>query len=142
MRSDCVDHGKAGHSKKGYANVRVADGHMNQHRLVYMEAHGLQRHDLTGLVVRHTCDNTRCINPEHLIIGTTQDNVDDKVRRGRQLRGVTIASSIATDLVVKEIRRRYKPHCKVDGGSALGREFGLSQPTVSQIVRGETWQHV
>lgn len=36
-----------------------------------------------GLGVRHTCDNPPCIRPDHLLIGTQQDNMDDYMERGR-----------------------------------------------------------
>lgn len=39
--------------------------------------------DITGYVVRHTCDNPRCINPEHLVLGTATQNVQDRTERGR-----------------------------------------------------------
>ena len=36
-----------------------------------------------GMLVRHTCDNPPCVLPSHLRLGTTQDNVNDKMKRGR-----------------------------------------------------------
>ena len=36
-----------------------------------------------GMILLHTCDNPPCVNPEHLRIGTNQDNTDDMVAKGR-----------------------------------------------------------
>ena len=40
-----------------------------------------------GLIIRHTCDNPMCINPDHLIVGTNSENSKDMVKRGRSLKG-------------------------------------------------------
>lgn len=64
---------------KGNTNLKV-------HRVVYELYTG---QDIKGLVVRHKCDNIRCINPEHLDIGTTLDNVADRVIRGRCYNQIT-----------------------------------------------------
>jgi hypothetical protein len=37
----------------------------------------------SGKIVRHTCDNGFCVNPEHLILGTQFDNMQDRKNRGR-----------------------------------------------------------
>ena len=64
------------------------------HRRVYELLTGL---DLTGLVVRHTCDNPKCISPDHLTHGTATDNMKDRDDRDRTYRVIT-----------KEIVRRTK----------------------------------
>jgi hypothetical protein len=50
------------------------------HRLQWMRLRG----DPGELLVMHTCDNRPCINPDHLMIGTYQDNHDDMRSKGRQ----------------------------------------------------------
>ncbi len=37
----------------------------------------------SGVVARHTCDNSRCVNPDHIIAGTQRDNNHDQIARGR-----------------------------------------------------------
>lgn len=57
------------------------------HRYIYEKTNNtiLSRWEL----VRHKCDNKLCINPDHLEIGTHQDNMDDMVKRGRSNKGKT-----------------------------------------------------
>lgn len=128
----CIDHGMTG-GKYGHSGGR--------HRIAYCEAHGLHLDDIKGKVVRHTCDNGRCINPEHLLLGTHQDNVQDRVDRDRTPKGEGHCRAKLTAEQVVEIRRRYKPRCRVNGTRAMGREFNVHQYTISEVVRGVTWQN-
>ncbi len=50
------------------------------HRIVW-ELHNKQ--SAKGYIVRHSCDNPKCINPNHLILGTSLQNVQDRQQRNR-----------------------------------------------------------
>jgi hypothetical protein len=66
----------------GYAVIRVNGKRIKLHRHMY-ETHKETIPD--GLLIRHTCDNRICINPDHLLIGTVADNVNDCIERGRHI---------------------------------------------------------
>lgn len=63
-----------------YGVIRVGGRDEKAHRAAWMVARGPIEN---GLVVRHTCDNPRCVNPGHLLLGTQLDNIRDRVERGR-----------------------------------------------------------
>ncbi len=93
-----------------------------------------------GKLVRHTCDNKPCVNPEHLVLGTQLDNMADCVERRRIATGEQQGLSVMTEERVRDLRRRHAA-----GGvtqTALSVEFGISQATTSQIVRRITWKHI
>lgn len=67
--------------KRGYYNLKCKGKTQLMHRVVFETYNERINADL---VVRHTCDNALCINPNHLILGTQADNVADRVlRKGR-----------------------------------------------------------
>ena len=72
----------------GKLNVRMKRG-PRKGKVVTLQAHRvsyatfMQVRITPKSIVRHTCDNTLCINPGHLIKGSQRDNVRDTVKRGR-----------------------------------------------------------
>jgi len=62
-------------------------GNVKVHRLVF-ELYN--KEDISGCVVRHTCDNIKCINPLHLLKGTPADNARDRDERGRTFKIITL----------------------------------------------------
>lgn len=134
----CIDHGQKGTGKLGYGTLRIpgTGRKTSAHRVVYMKHNAVSPQDIDGKVIRHTCDNARCINPEHLVIGTYQDNMDDKVSRGRCPKP---GAKVSAD-VVDFIRKHYKPKCREFGATPLAARFGLTMNSVWRIAKGVTFQ--
>lgn len=95
-----------------------------------------------GKILMHTCDNPLCVNPDHLRIGTRQENVQDMLDKGREdhLKGMQKASSKLTDAQVRQIRALYSTGQLSQ--AELGEQFGVYQTTVSRIVRRTGWAHI
>jgi hypothetical protein len=95
-----------------------------------------------GLNVLHKCDNRKCVNPDHLFLGTIKDNVDDMIAKGRKLvkEGEKSHLAILTSVQVIEIRRRFSETGVSQ--SALGRQYGVSNSTIHDIVRRKKWKHI
>lgn len=112
--------------RDGYGKFWLNGGQVQAHRVAYL----LHRGEIPeGRWVLHTCDNRKCVNPEHLYLGDAKDNARDKVERcswwGR------MKYSFET---IQEIRARY------DAGGVsqqqLADEYGCDQTQVSRYVRG------
>ena len=137
--SKCIDHGCKGYGL-GYATawIKLSDGRKvssTKHRKVYYEATG----DLP-VVVRHKCDNPRCINIDHLEGGTYEDNMQDMFERNRQGDCRNFGSSNGRTVLstenVQEIRATYIKGSKVYGLPALARKFGVGTSQIHRVVKG------
>lgn len=137
--SPCIDHGKRG-NKYGYGFCSFEGHSARMHRAVYCQANGVTLSDIEGLSVRHTCDNPRCINPNHLVIGTHVQNMEDMKSRKRQAYGERNARAVTTWEQVEQMRAMYVWGSSTHGCTALAKMFGLSESHVSRIVRGEVWK--
>ncbi len=98
-----------------------------------------------GLHVLHHCDVRACVNPEHLYVGTNDDNVADMMRRGRHkngppMHGESDPMAKLTNSSVMEIRQRYAAGCIRQ--EDLAAEFGVDQTTISDVVLRRTWKHI
>lgn len=114
-----------------------ADGQQRgAHRVSYWLEHGEKAGE--GWVLHH-CDNKPCVNPDHLYLGDASDNAQDRFERGLvSHEGENHPASQLTQEDVDEIRER------VENGESqyeIADEFGISQPTVSQLVIGLIWGH-
>lgn len=143
MESSCIDHGRKG-DKNGYCRDKIPGGGGRlgyRHRLVYCKAHGMTYDEFpAGMVVRHTCDNARCVNPDHLIIGTHKDNMRDMTERKRSASRTRHGNNVLTEADVLWIRKHYKAGDREFGQYALARQFNVSRFCIHAIVTGKTWK--
>ena len=73
-----------GLTTRGYGKIKFAGKSTTAHRVSWLKYKG-QIPD--GLLVCHHCDNCKCVNPDHLFIGTAMDNNQDMMRKGRHTHG-------------------------------------------------------
>lgn len=95
-----------------------------------------------GLRVLHRCDNPICVRPEHLFLGTQADNVADMIAKGRakNQRGHRNGRAILTDDDVVDIRTLY--HIGDLTQVQLGAAFGVSRPTICDVLSRRHWAHL
>ena len=90
--------------KDGYGIVRISNKSQRAHRVSYALSIGPIPE---GLLVLHRCDNPPCVNPDHLFVGTDNDNAQDKVTKGR---GIIVEKNghnkLTPDDVFKDQSRR------------------------------------
>lgn len=92
----------------------------------------------SGMCVLHKCDVASCVNPDHLYLGTNDDNVRDRVVRGRSapVDKENAPNSKLTQEKVDEIRKRYETG---DTQAALSSMFQISRSQVGNIVNRRQW---
>lgn len=134
-----------GYVHKGYGRTHSCCGERAAHRASFRLFVGPIP---DGVLVLHRCDTPPCINPTHLFLGTTADNVADKIAKGRARytgniapqRGSMNANAKLTPSQVAEIRRTYTG--KYGEQSEMARRYGVGATSIIRVVRGETWQHL
>lgn len=122
-------------TRRGYGLISHKGVYQSAHRLSYTIFKGAIN---KGLVVRHTCDQPACVNPDHLILGTMKDNaVDRETRgRGRSLYGEASATAKLSPLQAIFIKITDIPL------GALSKAFGATEAQISRIRLGKSWAHL
>ena len=89
-----------------------------------------------GVMICHTCDWRRCVNPDHLYIGDQESNMADMVRKGRQKKGIELKNAKVVPEDVQKIR--------IDPRSsrALEKVYGVSRETINRIKSRKYYRHV
>lgn len=142
--------------KKGYGSYAISRYPkvrlLIASRVAYALHYGV---DPLELDVLHTCDNPPCCNPAHLFPGTNQNNIEDRISKGRSATGDKHWSHKKPELVSKgeshgmsslseyqarEILSRYDG--KRGSIRRLAQEYGVCAATVGYLVSRKTWKHL
>lgn len=125
----------------GYGSVQHEGKVQTAHRVAYQLFIGSIP---KGAWILHSCDNRRCVNPEHLIAGTPARNTKEALERKRMIpvkhhRGEATPNSKLTEAQVLEVRDLYDQgwSCK-----DIGESYGVNEQTIRLIGQRKNWSHV
>jgi len=92
------------------------------------------------LQVCHSCDNTLCVNPNHLFLGTQQDNIDDMMKKGRD--ACVGERNRSARLTVKAVHLIRDWHASGRSFRSIAKALGVHRQTIADVVQGRSWRHV
>lgn len=120
----------------GYGIASYRRRNYRAHRLAYELFYGPFD---SGLLVLHLCRNRHCVNPDHLYLGTAQDNANDAINDGTTLKGQKNKASTLGNADVVQIKKMLAakvPH------RTIGGIFKIHKTAISKISRGISWGHI
>ena len=121
---------------RGYGQIRDSGRTIKAHRVSWALHYG----DPGNKLVCHKCDNRACVNPEHLFLGTNDENMADMVRKGRSPSRAGERNPRA--ILTQQTARELKSLRGVIGWRDASAQFGVSRGTVYDVWSGRKWADV
>lgn len=133
----------ASKSRDGYGSIGYKNKHLKAHRVSFEI---FNQKIPEGMQVLHVCDNPSCVNPDHLFLGTQQDNIKDMYNKNREarLKGSKNGRSVLTESQVLEIRYEYNKNKSFVEGLQyqLAEKYGVTKSVILKVISGKSWKHV
>lgn len=125
-----------GYIRGGYSVFMVNKKHVLAHRFSWSLLNGEIPKEKQ---INHHCDNPKCTRPDHLYLGTSQENDRDRVARDRQAKGSKNGDSKLNEEKVSEIKKLLKMGVTI---TRLAKDYNVSQTCIWLIKSGKKWKHV
>lgn len=119
------------YDKHGYGRFNLNYKQYLAHRVAYKICYNID--PLTKLVL-HNCDNPKCVNPNHLYLGTQKDNVNDAINRFRRYKP-NAKLNVDDILWIREHKSKLKP-------IELSEKFGVSVVQIRNILNYKNWSDI
>jgi hypothetical protein len=121
----------------GYGRISV-DGKLQLvHRVSYMLYYG----NYPKYNACHSCDNPSCINPFHLFDGTHQDNVNDKIKKGRSIPGNHVGEHNGRAKLTLELVRQIRLEKQLTKATnkTLSEKYNIGRSQMTRIINKVQW---
>jgi hypothetical protein len=128
----------------GYGQFNIGDVMVGSSRVSYILSKGSIPNELQ---VQHTCNNRRCCNPNHLILGDQSDNMKYMFKCNRQSKkfrgpsGENHGQAILTGDQVREIHKMHYENPELYIWK-IAKMFKVTDRTVSNILSGKNWRDI
>jgi hypothetical protein len=122
-------------NEKGYGRMKIGGRVWFTHRIAWILAN--QRMLQPTDIVMHSCDNPRCCNPEHLIVGDIRTNNADRDQKGRRGRAARRRRLTADEVAVIKLRLKYDHSIY-----SIAMDYCCGETTIRHIRDGATWRDV
>lgn len=143
--------------RRGYGKISIGNKQRRAHRVAWELTNGPIP---DGLLVCHSCDNPPCVRPDHLFLGTTEHNVQDRVEKGRTAMaekhgrhthperyragssrpGREAENNSNARLTWEQVREIRTLAAQGWPNTHIARQFAVTPARIGQIVRGQGWK--
>lgn len=125
----------------GYGKIFIDGKRVTAHRYSWTIHRGAIP---DGLCVLHHCDVRRCVNPDHLFIGTKKDNMQDALSKDRLYLHSKVNRSdrkVYSKLSECDVLR-IRELADTETHAAIALQYAISQSHVGSIVYRTAWRHI
>lgn len=138
--SGCMEW-QRGLNMHGYGETSVCNGKIKAHRLSWALANG--RMPFIGMEICHTCDNRKCINPEHLFEGTPKDNQQDSIKKSRKVyfghANVDSEKTWNCKWTWADIRSMRSDYAAGVDPKEIAHKYGMKRGYLRKIIANKMW---